>query len=321
MLLHCRATLLLVLVTLLLCCGVYPLALWAIGQTAFPDQAEGSLLRDKSGQVMGSRLIAQPFTAEEHIQPRPSAVAYNAAASGASNWGAANYLLRDRVARQLGPMVRYDKHSPIKPGQLVAGDIEAWFQQQPPDFVARWAKDHPRLAEQWVKDHPEVVATWLGKDVEAVKDNADDGAKSFFPHYALKHPGTWPAVEEKTIQDKTQKKLEPARDGPDVQSYLFESWLQAHPTVLLEKVPADLVMTSGSGLDPHITLSAALYQLERVAAARARKTGRQEADIRAEIEALLRAHARAPLGGLAGVPLINVLEVNLEMDQTFGQKP
>jgi K+-transporting ATPase ATPase C chain len=314
MLSHLRATLLLLVATLILCCGVYPLALWAVGQTLFRDQAEGSLVRDKDGKVIGSRLIAQPFSGDEYFQPRPSAVSYNAAASGASNWAASNYLLRDRVARQLGPMVRYYAKSPTKPGQPVAADIEAWFQSQPPDYAARWAKDHPKLAGQWVKDHPEVVAAWLGKTDDDVKDNADDCAQSFFPDYVAKHPGTWPAVEEKTVDGKTEKKLQPARDGADVQSYLFDPWLQANPNVVLEQVPADLVMTSGSGLDPHITLKGALYQLDRVAAARAKKSGRSEAQVRQEIEALLKQKAAAPWGGLIGVPLVNVLEVNRELD-------
>ena len=58
------------------------------GQTLFPSQADGSLIVGPSGKAIGSRLIAQPFTGDEYFQPRPSAVSYNAAASGASNWGA-----------------------------------------------------------------------------------------------------------------------------------------------------------------------------------------------------------------------------------------
>lgn len=302
------------MVFLTLLCGLaYPLAMTGIVGAVFPAQAGGSLVR-VGGKVIGSRLIAQPFTGDEYFQPRPSAVSYNAAASGASNWAASNYLLRDRVARQLGPMVRYDAKSPTKPGQPIAPDIEAWFQSQPPDYAARWAKAHPKLAGQWVKDHPEVVAAWLGKSDDEVKDNADECAQSFFPAYVAKHPGTWPAVEEKTVDGKTEKKLQPARDGADVQSYLFDPWLQANPNAVLEQVPADLVTTSGSGLDPHITLKGALYQLDRVAAARAKKSGRSETEVRQKIEALLKQKAEAPWGGLIGVPLVNVLEVNRELD-------
>ena len=126
---HLRANLWLFGLSLLLCCVIYPGLLLGIGQVAFPTQAEGSLVFDRDGKPIGSRLIAQPFTADEYFQPRPSAVSYNAAASGASNWGANNPLLRDRVARQLGPIVRYRSGS--KAHQLVGPDIEQWFQQKP----------------------------------------------------------------------------------------------------------------------------------------------------------------------------------------------
>ena len=103
--------------TLVICCGVYPLVIWAIGQTVFPEQANGSLLRGPDGTIVGSRLIAQPFTKDEYLQPRPSAASYDGAASGATNWAASNYLLRDRVARILGLIVKY--RSGAKKGELV----------------------------------------------------------------------------------------------------------------------------------------------------------------------------------------------------------
>src|SRR5690242_18726714 len=107
MLSHLRANLWLLSLTLLLCCVLYPLMLWVVGQILFPDQAEGSLIRGADGKLLGSRLIAQPFSKDEYFQPRPSAVSYKADVSGASNWSASNHLLRDRVARQLGPMLNY----------------------------------------------------------------------------------------------------------------------------------------------------------------------------------------------------------------------
>jgi K+-transporting ATPase ATPase C chain len=90
MLAHLRANLWLLVLTVLLGSVLYPLVLWAVGQTVLHDQAQGSLLTDAEGKVIGSRLIAQPFTADEYFQPRPSAVSYNGAASGALNWGANN---------------------------------------------------------------------------------------------------------------------------------------------------------------------------------------------------------------------------------------
>jgi len=79
-----------------------------------------------------------------------------------------------------------------------------------------------------------------------------------------------------------------------------------------------MVMSSGSGLDPHITLKNALSQLDRVAAKWAEKTKRDQAQVRNEIEAMLREKTEAPLGGLVGAELINVLEVNLALRKRYG---
>ena len=81
-------TLLLFLVVMV--CGIYPLALWVVGQTVFPFQANGSVLMDANGKPVGSKLIAQPFTKDEYFQPRPSAASYDAtasASSASSAWG------------------------------------------------------------------------------------------------------------------------------------------------------------------------------------------------------------------------------------------
>src|SRR5438552_2137550 len=103
MLAHLRANLWLLGLTLLLCCGLYPLALWGVGQVAFPHQANGSLILDaESGKPIASRLLAHEVKDARYFQPRPSATSggsWNAGASGASNWAASNPLLRDRVAR------------------------------------------------------------------------------------------------------------------------------------------------------------------------------------------------------------------------------
>jgi K+-transporting ATPase ATPase C chain len=68
----------------LLCSVLYPLALLGVGQALFPAQANGSLVTGPDGKVIGSRLIAQNFTADQYFWPRPSAAGENAAASGAS---------------------------------------------------------------------------------------------------------------------------------------------------------------------------------------------------------------------------------------------
>jgi K+-transporting ATPase ATPase C chain len=68
----------------------YHLLLWGVGRAAFPAQAEGSLIRKADGTVVGSHLIAQKFARPEYFQPRPSAVDYNAASTGGSNYGPSN---------------------------------------------------------------------------------------------------------------------------------------------------------------------------------------------------------------------------------------
>ena len=94
-------------------------------------------------------------------------------------------------------------------------------------------------------------------------------------------------------------------------------WLQEHPDVDLVEVPADMVMASGSGLDPHITLKNARYQLDRIVDAWAEKTKADKAEIRKAIEILLIQKAEAPFGGLAGVDLVNVLELNLALPEVM----
>ncbi|HWE45951.1 MAG TPA: potassium-transporting ATPase subunit KdpC [Caulobacteraceae bacterium] len=76
----------------------YPLALTGVAQATLPFQAQGSLLKDKTGRVVGSALIAQPFTAPQYLHPRPSAAGkgYDTTSSGGSNLGPLNADLAKR---------------------------------------------------------------------------------------------------------------------------------------------------------------------------------------------------------------------------------
>ena len=75
------------LVTFVLCSVAYPAAVWAVGQFAFPKEAEGSLIYDRDRNVIGSELIAQPFASDKYFHPRPSAVDYKADATGGRTSG------------------------------------------------------------------------------------------------------------------------------------------------------------------------------------------------------------------------------------------
>ena len=115
--------------------------------------------------------------------------------------------------------------------------------------------------------------------------------------------------------------IEPVKEGSDIQSNFFDMWRQDHADADLQDVPGDMVTTSGSGLDPNITLENAEYQLDRVSSAWAKDTKKDQAQVRNEIEQILQADISAPFYGLVGEKMVNVLEVNLELRKHFGAPP
>lgn len=178
------------LVTLIATGLLYPLLVTGLAQVLFHGRADGSLVRDEQGQVIGSELIGQPFSSPAYFQPRPSAASYDGASSSASNLGPTSQKLKDRVAAD----------------------------------VARLQKENP--------------------DAE----------------------------------------------GP---------------------IPDDLVTTSASGLDPHLTPEGALWQVERVAKARGVAPER--------LRALVEANTEGRDLGLLGEPRVNVLLLNLALDRQLGK--
>ncbi|WP_060493903.1 potassium-transporting ATPase subunit KdpC [Pseudomonas sp. NBRC 111140] len=94
---YVRPALSLALLMTLLTGVLYPLAVTGVAQVAFPNQANGSLVRDKHGQVRGSALIAQDFQGDGWFHSRPSAGAYATVASSASNLSPSNPALAERV--------------------------------------------------------------------------------------------------------------------------------------------------------------------------------------------------------------------------------
>jgi potassium-transporting ATPase KdpC subunit len=320
--------------SVVICCLIYPAVLWAIGQTIFPFQANGSILQGPDGKAVGSLLVAQPFTKDEYFQPRPSAASYDGSASASSTLSASNYMLRNRVATTLGPIVKY-KSGP-KAGQLVGPDIEVWFQQDKfggqPHIVAQWADLHNAVATAWVtgdpthsayvdawtKDHADVVSQWVKSNPGTPQHKAADLAVLFFENFSKDNPGRFPSAVTETKNGKSVTSIQPVKEGSDIQSNFFDMWRQEHADADLQDVPGDMVTTSGSGLDPHITMENAEYQLDRVASKWAQDTKRDPAKVRQQIEEILQEKAFAPFGGLAGEKMVNVLEINLELRKRFG---
>ena len=91
------------LVLLLLVSGVYPLVVWGLSQAAFRHQANGSLITNAQGQVIGSELLAQGFTKPEYFHPRPSAAGngYDPTQSSGTNLGPTSDKLINGIHKKL----------------------------------------------------------------------------------------------------------------------------------------------------------------------------------------------------------------------------
>jgi K+-transporting ATPase ATPase C chain len=221
------------LVLVVLCGGIYPLLLYAIGQTVFPFQANGSLVVGINGQVIGSRLLAQQFTRPEYFHGRPSAVGGNAAGSGGSNLGPTN----PQLITGNGTQVTIAPGTPPPPnGTPVPGKPNTYS----------------------------VLGSYLGVRTYADQFRQENGLPADMP------------------------------------------------------LPADIVTDSGSGLDPDISVAAALLQVNRVAAARAALGGANAQATRVALNALIAQHTHRRDLGVLGEPRVNVLALNQALDARFG---
>jgi potassium-transporting ATPase KdpC subunit len=113
-----RTALLMTLVTTVIFGVIYPLGVTGLAQLLFPARANGSLIQI-NGQLVGSALLGQSFTAPQYFHSRPSGAGagYDASQSGGTNLGPTNHQLLDRVKADV------DKLHAENPGSAIPVDL------------------------------------------------------------------------------------------------------------------------------------------------------------------------------------------------------
>lgn len=119
--------------------------------------------------------------------------------------------------------------------------------------------------------------------------------------------GTYQDEEGNALYYAGPSNLTPASE--DYRSLIterVEAIKASNPAMINQKVPVDLVTGSGSGLDPHISVAAAMYQVDRIAKVRNISTE--------QVEDIINQYTTGKLLGVLGEKVVNVLEVNLALD-------
>ena len=116
-----RVSFLATLVLALVCCGLYPLAVFGAAQLLFPAKANGSLITDAAGVTRGSSLLGQLFTGDKYFNSRPSAAGngYDGTSSGGSNLGPTSQKLADSIKDRIAD---YRKRNGLKDTDAVPAD-------------------------------------------------------------------------------------------------------------------------------------------------------------------------------------------------------
>ncbi|MEV0649527.1 potassium-transporting ATPase subunit C [Phytomonospora sp. NPDC050363] len=267
----------------------YPLLMVAVGQIpGLKDKADGSLI-ERDGTVVGSSLLGQAFTDADgnpivrYFQSRPSAAGdgYDPLASSASNLGPESVV--DTIADPADPESGVTSLlTDVCSRSLAIGELEGVDGSRPyctPGGVG---------AVLGV-----FYSEGLTGDVTRVVSLNEDCATTPVPFTA-----TFEGVAVECAEfggDYAEAILTPVRgDAPD------------HPAV-----PADAVTAGASGLDPHISPAYAELQVPRIA----RERGTDEATVRD----LVAEHTTGRFLGFMGEPAVNVLELNLALDEKFGE--
>lgn len=114
----------------------YPVAVWAVGQTAFSDNANGQLI-ERDGRTVGSAIIGQRFTGPEFFHSRPSAGGYDPLASGPTNLGPSNRDLIARIDRLRATVAETEQVAPTSvPADAVTASGSGLDPHISPDYAA-----------------------------------------------------------------------------------------------------------------------------------------------------------------------------------------
>jgi K+-transporting ATPase ATPase C chain len=270
----------------------YPLVLVGVGQLpGLADRAEGSLVRDAGGTVVGSRLIGQLFTDPDgnpvprYFQSRPSAAGdgYDPTSTSASNLGPESVEDTLPVPGAVDEEGNPDEGTQSLLTQVctrskAAGELDGVDGSRPfctPNGVGAVLRVFHRDG-------------LTGPVTRAVSVNQACPATPFIASF-----GGVSVECAKPDEDYSGGLVTPIRgDAPDEPA-----------------VPADAVTASGSGLDPNISPAYADIQVNRVA----RERGTSPADVRRLVEE----HTSGRDLGFLGEPRVNVLELNLALDRAL----
>ena len=105
----------------IICCGIYPVVVWGLGQALFHHQANGSLITDKDGKILGSEYLGQQFSTDKYFNSRPSAAGtgYDASNSSGTNLGPTSQKLNDSIKSAIDA---YRKQNNMPADALVPAD-------------------------------------------------------------------------------------------------------------------------------------------------------------------------------------------------------
>jgi len=158
------------IVFVVVCSGLYPVIVWGAGQLLFSHKANGSLI-EKDGKVIGSELLGQPFSNDKYFHPRPSAAGtgYDASASSGTNLGPTSQKLSDNVK---AAVEQYRKENGLAADALVPGDAvtSSGSGLDPHISVKNAQLQAPRVAKARSLDIKQVLA-----DIEQYTDGRQFG--------------------------------------------------------------------------------------------------------------------------------------------------